>query len=130
MWHLQSTWISIWEWIQTQRPSCVSSTKQTAHQQWAGYEKFNHNPVDTPINKNIARLHTFKIMEQNSCNYAQHLPGVLNVLADSVPRDCYMSGNQLVSMLTCLHEALSPCELRIVPLLQKYISKVAFLAQK
>ena len=109
-------------------PCVLNETDSTSAMGWL--RKSNHDPVDAPIHNDIARFHASNMLERNACNYSQHLPGVLNVVADSLSRDFHLSDDQLVSMLTCLHESLSPHQLRIVTLPQKYISKVASLAQK
>jgi hypothetical protein len=109
-------------------PCVLNETDSTSAMGWL--RKSNHDPVDAPIHNAIARFHAINMLERNACNYSQHLPGVLNVVADSLSRDFHLSDGQLVSMLTCLHESLSPHQLRIVPLPQKYISKIASLAQR
>ena len=75
--------------------SCVlNKTDSTSAMGWL--RKSNHDPGDTPIHNNITGFHASNTMERNACNYSQHLPGVLNVVADSLSRDFHLSDNQLV----------------------------------
>ena len=69
-------------------------------------------------------------MARQACNYSQHLPGRLNVIADCLSRDFHLSDDQLISMLTSLHPSLSHTQIKIINLPQKHISWVASLARR
>ena len=69
-------------------------------------------------------------MARGACNYSQHLPGRLNIIADSLSRDFHLSDKQLISMLTSLHPSLSPSQIKMVPPLTEIISWIASMAQR
>ena len=75
-------------------PCFLNKTDSTSAMGWL--RESNYDPVDAPIHNNIARFHASNMMEQNACNYSQHLPGVLNVVADSLSRDFHLSDDQIV----------------------------------
>ncbi|KAL7524456.1 hypothetical protein ACHAXR_000580 [Thalassiosira sp. AJA248-18] len=70
------------------------------------------------------------MIERSACNYSQHLPGRLNIIADVLSRDFHLSDTQIIAMLTSLHPSLSPSQIKIVQLPQKHISWIASLALK
>ena len=90
----------------------------------------NHDPLDAPVHNEVARYHARNMMARNACNYSQHLPGKLNVVADSLSRDFHLSNDQIIAMLTSLHPSLSPSQIKIIDLPQKHISWIASMAQK
>ena len=109
-------------------PCILNRSDSTSTVGWL--RKSNHEPDEAPIHNEVARFHARNMMQRQACNYSQHLPGRLNIVADCLSRDFHLTDNQITSMLTSLHPSLSPSQLKIVPLPQKYISWVANMAQK
>ena len=44
-------------------------------------KKSNHDPEDASIHNEAATCHAQNTMQHNVCNYSQHLPGRVNVVA-------------------------------------------------
>ena len=109
-------------------PCVLNRSDSTSTVGWL--QKSNHEPEDAPIHNEVARFHARNMMKRKACNYSQHLPGRLNIISDCLSRDFHLTDEQLISMLTSLHPSLSPPQIKIVALPQKYISWVANMAQK
>ena len=109
-------------------PCVLNMTDSTSAMGWI--RKSNHDPEDAPLHSEISRFHATNMMSKNACNYSQHLPGKKNVVADSLSRDFHLSDGQIVSMLTSLHPSLSPSQIKIVQLPEKYTSRIASMAQR
>jgi len=92
--------------------------------------KSNHDPEEAPIHNEVARTHARNMMARQACNYSQHLPGRLNIIADCLSRDFHLSDNQIIAMISSLHPSLSPSQFKLINLPQKHISWVASLAQR
>ena len=109
-------------------PCILNRSDSTSTVGWL--RKSNHDPHDAPIHNEVARFHARNMMARQACNYSQHLPGRLNVIADCLSRDFHLSDDQLISMLTSLHPSLSHTQIKIINLPQKHISWVASLARR
>jgi hypothetical protein len=112
----------------SQFPCVLNMTDSSTAMGWL--RKSNHDPEDAPVHNEVARFHADNMMLRQACNYSQHLPGVKNVVADCCSRDFHLSDEELISMLTSLHPSLNPSQFRVIPLPQKYTSKVAAMARR
>ena len=106
-------------------PCVLNWTDSTSAMGWL--QKSNHDPVDVPAHNVVARFHARSMLRRNTTNYFQHPSGSTNVIADSLSCDFHLSGDQLVLMLTSLVPSL---RIKVVPLPQRFTSKIASLAQK
>ena len=92
--------------------------------------KSNFDEDERPIHNEVARWQARNTMERDGCNYSQHLPGVMNVVADSLSRDFHLSNEQIFAMLTSIHPSLPPSKLKVIELPNELISWIASLAQR
>jgi len=113
---------------QTTHPCILNRSDSTSTVGWL--RKSNHDPEDAPVHNEVARFHARSMMARGACNYSQHLPGRLNIIADSLSRDFHLSDEQLISMLTSLHPSLSPSQIKMVPPPPEIISWIASMAQR
>lgn len=112
----------------TPHPCILNRSDSTSTVGWL--RKSNHDPEDAPIHNEVARFHARSMMAREACNYSQHLPGRLNIIADSLSRDFHLSDEQLISMLTSLHPSLSPSQIKLVPPPPEITSWIASMAQR
>ena len=92
----------------------------------AGWQyKSNFDP--TSMHDEVARKHATVIMENNACDYSQHIPGLTNVVADCLSRDFHLSNSKLISMLYAAKPPYLPTQMTIIPLQPTIISWIGSL---
>jgi hypothetical protein len=109
-------------------PCLLSIGDSTSAAGWL--QKSNFDPNCHPIHAEVAREHAREIMKNNACDYSQHIPGVTNVVADSLSRDFHLSNKQLISMIYTVNPPFLPQQMNILPLPKEIISWIGSLAQK
>jgi len=113
---------------QTPFPCILNRSDSSSTVGWL--RKSNHDPGEAPIHDEVARTHARNMMARQACNYSQHLPGILNIIADCLSRDFHLSDNQIIAMISSLHPSLSTYQFKLIKIPQKHISWVASMAQK
>ena len=103
---------------------CILNRSDSSSTLLGWLRKSNHGPGEAPIHNEVARAHARNMMARQACNYSEHLPGRLNIIADCLSRDFHLSDNQIIAMISSLHPSLSPSQFKIVTLPQKHISWV------
>ena len=68
-------------------------------------------------------------MAHDASEYSQHIPGISNVIADSLSRDFNLSNTKLISMLFATNPPLLPPQMKIEPLPPSLISWIGSLAR-
>lgn len=109
-------------------PCLLSIGDSTSAAGWL--QKSNFDPDCHPIHAEVAREHARVIMAHNACDYSQHIPGITNVVADSLSRDFHLSNKQLISMLYAVNPPFLPKQMNIVPLPNEITSWIGSLALK
>ena len=109
-------------------PCHLNVTDSTTTMGWL--RKSNFEEEERPIHQEISRWHARNTMSRDACNYSQHFPGKMNVVADSLSRDFHLSNGELIAMLTSIHPSFSPAHIKILELPNEHISWIASMAQK
>lgn len=109
-------------------PCLLSIGDSTSAAGWL--QKSNFDPDCHPIHSEVAREHAREIMKHNACDYSQHIPGITNVIADSLSRDFHLTNKQLISMLYSVNPPFLPKQMHIEPLPKEIISWIGSLALK
>lgn len=91
--------------------------------------KSNFDPAGEPIHDEIARKHAHTVMKHKACDYSQHIPGVTNIIADSLSRDFHLSNKKLTAMLHDAKPLYSPQKIKLIPLDPTITSWIGSLAQ-
>lgn len=121
------------QWIQLRYdespfPCSNDITDNTSTAAWM--YKSNFDPESRPINNEVARFNAQNLMDNNATCYSQHMPGAMNVIADSLSRDFHLTNNQLISLFEHIK---SPClpnkKMTIIDLPEEITSWIASLAQ-
>ena len=96
----------------------------------AGWQhKSNFDPDLAPMHAEAAREQARTIMMHDASEYSQHIPGISNVIADSLSRDFHLSNSKLISMLFATNPPLLPPQITIEPLPPDQISWIGSLAR-
>ena len=96
----------------------------------AGWQhKSNFDPDVDPMHAEAAREQARTIMAHDASEYSQHIPGISNVIADSLSRDFNLSNTKLISMLFATNPPLLPPQMKIEPLPPNLISWIGSLAR-
>ena len=90
----------------------------------------NFDPELDPMHAEVAREQARTIMLHDASEYSQHIPGLSNVIADSLSRDFHLSNAKLISMLFATNPPLLPPQMSIEPLPPDVTSWIGSLARK
>ncbi|KAL9178371.1 LOW QUALITY PROTEIN: hypothetical protein ACHAXT_000018 [Thalassiosira profunda] len=99
---------------QCQYPCLLSLGDSSSATGWL--HSSNFDPDLHPMHAEVAREHARVTMHHDACDYSQHLPGLHNVVADSLSRDFHLSHSKLTAMLYAAQPPYLPPQLSIVPL--------------
>ncbi|KAL9189303.1 hypothetical protein ACHAXT_011793 [Thalassiosira profunda] len=112
---------------QCQYPCLLSLGDSSSATGWL--HSSNFDPDLHPMHAEVAREHARVTMHHDACDYSQHLPGLHNVVADSLSRDFHLSHSKLTAMLYAAQPPYLPPQLSIVPLPPTITSWIGSLAQ-
>ena len=91
----------------------------------------NKDDREYSVYQEISREFVLDMLEMNLTVYKQHIPGIKNILADSLSRDHHLTDDQLTNLLTFFIPQQLPPNFRIVPLPQEIISDItSYLLKK
>ena len=113
------------------QPCILSLSDSSSTVSWL--HKSNHDPQSSPIHNEIARWHAQNLIENDACDYSQHIKGSENLVADSLSRDHHLSDEKLLSLLKTTVPHLLPPNPQIISLHSQntsWITTLALLAPK
>ena len=134
--HIASV-ITVWVELLAGRLSkgacCLSMTDSSTSEGWthrSNFEEDDDEPVQAQVRRDVARDHSWRLLEAGVKDYSQWFPGAENDVADSLSRDFDRSNSDLVKILRSTVPQQLPQDFKIVPLPSVIVSWLTSLLWK
>jgi hypothetical protein len=118
-------------WLGTKPEDCIlSQLDSTTADFWLQRGGSQFKGVERAVHLTISCWLSTIILKANTCSYSQWIPGLENVVADSLSRDHHLNDTDLTTLLQLLAQPQMPPNFRICPLPNDITSNITSWLQR